>query len=172
MEKGLFNTSDVQLFLLLSAVLTFGFLDGITAMLLIHLQGYAAEYSAILRFIAVNGGLAGMFLFKVVSVTLLIILPVLLQKKDGSEIWKINGFLFAFVVGGAVASLDNISAIMTGTPFISAQMVITGFVILLIVLVELGDLMDHRAAQPESHRLTTPDNTRLSEQQWIQHIHS
>jgi hypothetical protein len=175
MEKR-FSPSEVQLFLLLSAVITFGFCDGITAMLLIYLKGYSAEYSVILRYFAATSGLVSMFLFKVITVTALILLPVFLQKKDGSEVWKINGFLFAFVVGGFLASLDNISAITNGAPFIEPRTVIGSFIVLLIVLVEIGDIMDRRAkssaSKPPRQHLEFNNRVLLSEEQWIQQVHS
>jgi len=123
------TATEVQFFLVIAAIISFGFGDGISAVMLMHFNGYAAEYSAILRYFAVNNGFIAMFLFKIITVTILVFIPLFAQKKDGSEVWKINGFLFVFTIGGAVATFDNIGAILIETVFVQPQTVIIGFIV-------------------------------------------
>jgi len=161
------TASEVQFFLVISAIVAFGFGDGITAVMLMHFNGYVAEYSAVLRYFAVKNGLIAMFFFKVITATILISIPLFAQKKDGSETWKINGFLLAFTLGGAAATIGNLGVIITGRVFVQPETVIISFILLLAVLVELGDILDQRVM-----KLRSTTRALLTEEEWIEVVYS
>ena len=71
--------------------LTFGFFDGITAVLMMDKWGVYAEANKLLRELFITQGTACFLAFKVLIAALILSVPLLLHKRSGDMHWKPRG---------------------------------------------------------------------------------
>lgn len=83
--------------LFVTGVLTFGFLDAFTAVLMIEKYGIGAEFNPLMRVLFLTQGSVGFIVFKVVAAALILSAPFLLYKREPMN-WTTAGFLSVFAV--------------------------------------------------------------------------
>ena len=143
---GKWGYTHVVLFVV--GVLTFGFFDGVTAVLMMEKWGVYAEANQLLRELVLTQGATGFLAFKVIIAALILSVPLLLHKRSGDMHWKAAGFLSVFTIEGAVAAIDNYVFMIRGQVWIEARMVIVLFLVMMILALQIGDLMDNPSEHP------------------------
>lgn len=143
-EIGVFKWwKQIHAALFVTGVLTFGLLDGFTAMLMVGKYGISAESNPLLREIIYSYGPAGLLVFKVVGAALVLSAPFLLYKKEELG-WTTAGFLSVFTIGGIVAAVDNYLYLMSGQIWIAPQIVIGAMLIMTMTALHVGDILDSK----------------------------
>lgn len=130
----------LQSLLFISSFLTYGLGDGITASYMMEKAGAGIEGNPLARFMYVSYGPKGLITLKLWFTFVILSLVWTISKRTGS-FWAINGFLFALTVGGIMATRANVLATL-GMPFPSPASVISTFLILAILFIEVGNLID------------------------------
>ena len=127
--------------LFITGVLTFGFLDGFTAVLMMGKYGIGAEFCPLMRELFITQGMITPVAFKVVIAALILSVPFLLYKK-GTMQWTKTGFLSAFTVIGAVAAMDNYIFLMSKQVWLEPAVVAGLFLIMIAAVLQFGEIMD------------------------------
>ena len=127
--------------LFVTGVLTFGFLDAFTAVLMIEKYGISAESNPLMRGLFLTQGIAMFPVFKVVATALILSTPFLLYKRETMH-WTKAGFLSVFAVSGAIAAMDNYLFLMSGQVWIEPVIVVGLFLVMMVVALQLGEIMD------------------------------
>jgi hypothetical protein len=131
----------VPLALFATGVLTFGFLDGFTAMLMMEKYGATVEFNPLMKELFSTLGRSGFLVFKASSVALLLYVPLLIYKK-GTRDWTKASFLSVFTVIGAVSAMDNYRLLTCGQVWIEPHVVAGIFFVALIAALLVGDILD------------------------------
>ncbi|NQE44767.1 hypothetical protein C5S31_01925 [ANME-1 cluster archaeon GoMg2] len=143
-EIGVFKWwKQIHVALFVAGVLTFGLLDGFTAMLMVGKYGISSESNPLLREIIYAHGPVCFLVFKVVGAALVLSAPFLLYKKEDLG-WTTAGFLSVFTVGGIVAAVDNYLYLMSGQIWIAPQIVIGAMLIMTMTAIHFGDILDSK----------------------------
>ena len=150
-----------QLVLFITGIITFGFLDGLTATQMMAKYGFMAEYNPLFRYVSINYGMASFLLLKLTSVSLVLSTPLLMQRfsKD-SMYWMTNGFLGVFAVSGFVAAIDNYSMLRDGVAFIDPKIVLGLTLIFVFSAIFIGDSIDEKRNKKNSNRF------KISDEEW------
>ena len=127
--------------LFVAGVLTVGFLDAFTAVLMMEKYGIGAEFNPLMRALFLTQGIAGFLVFKVVAAALILSAPFLLYK-GGRMNWTIAGFLSVFAVSGAVAAMNNYLFLTSGQVWIEPEIIIWAVLAMVVVALQIGEIMD------------------------------
>jgi hypothetical protein len=126
--------------LFFSSFLTYGLGDGITAAFMMEKTGANIEGNPLARFMYVSYGPNGLIALKLWFTFVILTLISTISKRTGAY-WATNGFLFALTIGGIMATRANVLATL-GMPFPSPVSVISTFLFMAILLLEVGNLID------------------------------
>jgi len=126
--------------LFFSSFLTYGLGDGITAAYMMEKNGASIEANPLARFMYVSYGPKGIVALKLWFTFVILTLVSTISKGTGAY-WATNGFLFAFTIGGLMATRANVLATL-GMPFPSPGSVIFTFLFMIILFIEVGILID------------------------------
>lgn len=124
-----------------TGVMTFGFLDAFTAVLMIEKYGIGAEFNPLMRALFLTQGIAGFLVFKVVAAALILSAPFLLYKRECMN-WTTAGFLSVFAVSGAVAAMNNYNFLTSGQVWMDPEFVIGAVFVMVVVALQIGEIMD------------------------------
>ncbi len=138
--------------LFVTGVLTFGFLDAFTAVLMIEKYGISAEFNPLMRVLFLTQGSVGFIVFKVVAAALILYTPFLLYKREPMN-WTTAGFLSVFAVSGAVAAMNNYFFLASGQVWIDPVIVIGAVLVMVVVALQIGEIMDS-SAQKKMFRIS------------------
>jgi len=127
--------------LFVTGILTFGFLDAVTAALMMEKFGAGAEFNPLMRVLFLTQGMAGFITFKVLAAVLILSVPFLLYKREGMH-WTTAGFLSVFAVSGAVAAMNNYIFLMSGQVGIGPGIAVVLFLLMVAVALQIGEVMD------------------------------
>jgi len=127
--------------LFVTGVLTFGFLDAFTAVLMMEKYGIGAEFNPLMRGLFLTQGIAGLLAFKVLAAALILSVPFLLYKKETMQ-WTKAGFLSVFAVSGAIAAMNNYLFLTNGQIWIEPGIVVVLFLVMMVAAIQLGEVMD------------------------------
>ncbi len=140
--------------LFVAGTLTFGFLDAFTAVLMMEEYGIGAEFNPLMRLLFLMQGATGFIAFKVLAAALILSVPFLLYKNAMQ--WTKMGFLSAFVIGGAVAVMNNCAVLTTGRILVEPGIAVGWFLVVMLVALQMGEVMD----LPEEKKF------RISDERW------
>lgn len=126
--------------LFISSFLTYGLGDGITAAYMMGKTGAGIEGNPLARFMYVSYGSKGLVALKLWFTFVILSLISTISKRTGAY-WATNGFLVAFTIGGIMATRANVLATL-GMPFPSPVSVISTFLFITILFIEVGSLID------------------------------
>lgn len=149
----------IHVALFAAGVLTFGLLDGVTAVLMIWKYGISAESNPLLREIIYMCGPMGFLVFKVLAAGLILSSPFILFKK-GELGWMSAGFLSVFAIGGLVAAVDNYLFLMSGHVAIEPQLIIGAMLLTVMVVLHVGDILDSKKTEQKGVTF------RISDDKW------
>ena len=124
----------------MSSFLTYGLGDGITAAHMMEKTGAGIEGNPLARFMYVSYGSKGIVALKLWFTFIILALISTTSKRAGAY-WATNGFLFALTIGGLMATRANVLATL-GMPFPSPVSVISTFLFMAILFLEVGNLID------------------------------
>jgi len=148
----------VHLALFVTGVLTFGFLDGFTAMLMMEKYGTGVEFNPLMRELFIAQGGVEFLVFKVIAAALLLSVPLLLYKR-GTMQWTKAFFLSVFAVSGAVAAIDNYILLTSGQVWIEPEIVAGMFFVAAMAALQIGEIMD--SAEEKMFRISDESWERL-----------
>lgn len=135
---------NLQHRLFFAVFLLFGLGDGITGAIMMEKYGPYAESNPIMRDLFMSGGFWNVVMAKMWMIfgIFVIIYIIKLRSYDGVY-WTINGFLTALAVGGWMALNANLAVLAGETPK-SPNEIIFIYLALVLILIELGSLIDRR----------------------------
>jgi len=129
--------------LFLLALLTYGFGDALTSIMMIERQGLMREGNAIVRYIISYYGIANFIEIKIWFTILILLVPLILFSKKKEPIyWMINGYLASFFILGTLAMILNLQAAANVPLFLQPQHVILIFISLILILTNIGEIID------------------------------
>ena len=129
--------------LFILALSTAGLGDAITSSWMIQQHGLMREGNIIIRQIISSYGISGFIEFKLWITFLILLAPFLILIKQREPVyWMINGYLVSFIVGGTLAMILNIQAATNSTLLMLPQHVILIFISLVLILTNIGDVID------------------------------
>jgi hypothetical protein len=140
-EMFCFQWGHIHLALFVTGVLTFGFLDGLTAVLMMEKYGIGAEFNSLMRELVLTQGIAGFLLFKVAATAALLSVPFLLYKKGTMNCTK-AGFLLVFSLSGTIAAIDNYILLRSGQVWVEPWIVAGMFLFMIVLALQIGEIMD------------------------------
>lgn len=127
--------------LFVTGVLTFGFLDAFTAVLMMEKYGIGAEFNPLMGGIFLTQGITGFLVFKVVAAILILSAPFLLYKGERMN-WTTAGFLSVFAVSGVVAAMNNYFFLTSGQVWIDPVLIVGAVLVMMAVALQVGEIMD------------------------------
>ncbi len=129
--------------LFLSALLTYGFGDALTSAIMIERQGLMREGNAIVRYIISYYGIANFIEIKIWFTLLILLVPLILFSMKKEPIyWMMNGYFASFFILGTLAIILNLQAAANVPLFLQPQHVILIFISLILILTNIGELID------------------------------
>jgi len=140
-EMPLLYWGYIHTALFVAGMLTFGFLDAFTAVLMMEKYGIGAEFNPLMRELFITQGIAGFLAFKVLAAALILSVPFLLYKREPMN-WTTAGFLSVFAVSGAIAAMNNYIFLMSGQVGIEPGIVVVLFLVMMVAAIQLGEIMD------------------------------
>ncbi len=126
--------------LFISSFLTYGLGDGVTAVYMMERTGAGIEGNPLARFMYVSYGSKGLVALKLWFTFVILSLISTISKRTGAY-WATNGVLVALTIGGIMATRANVLATL-GMPFPSPVSIISMFLLISIILIEIGNLID------------------------------
>lgn len=140
MDPDIFKKIRLKSLLFITSFLTYGLGDGITAACMMEKTGSGIEGNPLAGFMYVLYGSKGLIALKLLFTFVILLLISTISKRTGAY-WATNGFLFALTIGGIMAMRANVLATL-GMPFPSPVLVISTFLVMAIVFLEVGNLID------------------------------
>jgi len=134
--------NKLQFVLFLLAFFAFGIGDTISSIHLIEHKGIMGEGNLIVRYLILNYGISNFIAIKISVSLLILFLPFLLINK--TVYWMMSGFLISFIFAGTLGTVLNIQAAMNGVPYLSPEQAIVIFMLLVLILTNIGDEIDKR----------------------------
>jgi hypothetical protein len=135
---------NLQHILYLTAFLTFGLGDGITAAFMMAKLGPSIEANPIIGYIFTVNGFDGVVFAKMWMTFIILVAVYIAQLKSYTDIyWTVNGFLIALTAGGLMAINANLSAIANRIPEAPSEIIFV-YLFLMAVLIEIGSFIDRR----------------------------
>jgi len=134
------NKRRLKSLLFVSSFLTYGLGDGLTAAHMMEQTGANIEGNPLARFMYVSYGSKGLVALKLWFTFVILALISTVSKRTGAY-WATNGFLFSLTIGGLMATRANVLATL-GLPFPSPVSVISTFLFISIIFLEVGNLID------------------------------
>lgn len=123
-----------------AGVIAFGFLDGITAAVMMSKYGIHAEFNPLMQFVFATQGHIGFVVFKVLSAAALLLIPLHMHHDMR---WTSVLFMFAFVIGGSLAALNNAFFIAECRLMMHSAVIIGVFMMCVVCAMEIGSMMDN-----------------------------
>lgn len=156
------NKFKFQLILFLLGFTTFGFLDGFTAVLMIDKYGPMVEFNPLFRHIAINYGNMALFSLKTSVVFLILLAPLIIQKKTKEPMyWTVNGFFSVFTVSGALAAIDNYLLFKNGIVYIDPRLIIGITFVAVVAVIQFGDIVDRKANKINRFKISDEEWTKI-----------
>jgi len=140
-KKSGFCWRYIHAALFVTGVVTFGFLDAFTAVLMMEKYGIGAEFNPLMGGIFLTQGITGFLVFKVVAAVLILSAPFLLYKGERMN-WTTAGFLSFFAVSGAVAAMNNYFFLTSGQVWIDPVLIVGAVLVMVAVALQVGEKMD------------------------------
>jgi hypothetical protein len=129
--------------LFLLALLTYGLGDALTSSIMVEQQGLMREGNTIVRYVISDYGISHFIEMKVWFTLLILLVPfILFSKKKEPTYWMMNGYLASFFISGILAMILNLQAASNEPLFLQPQHVILIFISLILILTNIGDLID------------------------------
>lgn len=136
---------NLQHVLYFTAFLAFGIGDGITAAFMMDKSGIGIEVNPIAGFLFMTQGFYGFVIAKIWLTFALLLGTHILQLRSPGY-WTINGFLIALTSIGLMAVKANLTATAGGIPESPGTIIFT-YLVLTLVLIEVGSLIDEHKAR-------------------------
>lgn len=137
-KTSLFCWKYTHATLFVIGILTFGFLDAFTAVLMVEKYGIAAEFNPLIRTSILTQGIIGFIVFKVTVAALILSAPLFLQDMN----WMTAGFLSVFSVNGALAAMNNYIFLMSRQVWVDPVIMVVAVLIMVVVMLQIGKIMD------------------------------
>jgi hypothetical protein len=154
----------VHIILFITGVTTFGFLDGLTAVLMMERYGIGAEFNPLMRLLFFTHGAVGFIAFKVIAAALILSVPGLLHVYSrGRMHWTAVLFSAVFAVSGALAAANNYHLLTRGQVVIEPVIVVGAVLLLTIAALYIGELLDYASVRAKLFK--------ISEERWVQMKH-
>lgn len=133
---------NLQYFLYFSALIVFGFGDGITGAYLMEMRGVGMEANPFARYLFSIQGIGWLMTTKIGLTLAIICVTHITQLRSRMNIyWTVNGFMGAIIIGGMLAINANISAIMGNVPQPPGEIIFI-YLFVALMLTELGSVVD------------------------------
>lgn len=163
-ETSLLFRGYVHIILFITGVTTFGFLDGLTAVLMMERYGIGAEFNPLMRVLFFTHGAAGFIAFKVIAAALILFVPGLLHVYSrGRMHWTAVLFSSVFAVSGALAAVNNYYLLTRGQVVIEPVIVVGAVLLLTIAALYVGEMLDYASLQAKLFK--------ISDERWTQMKH-
>lgn len=147
-EYGIFEHFahfKVQAILYISAFVTCGLGDTISAIYMMQHLGIMREANQIARYIVLNQGFIGLLAFKIWIMIIILSISILVQIKSKKSMKNtVNGFLIALSIGGTLATFSNTMTLLYGNPPYDTYLVIAIYLLTTIVLINAGEWLDEK----------------------------
>ena len=154
----------IHIILFITGVTTFGFLDGLTAVLMMERYGIGAEFNPLMRALFFAHGAAGFIAFKVIAAALILSAPGLLHVcSRGRMHWTAVLFSSVFTVSGALAAVNNYHLLTRGQVVIEPVIVVAAVLLLAIAALYSGEMLDYASVRAKMFK--------ISEERWVQMKH-
>ncbi|MHC1635965.1 MAG: hypothetical protein ACXQTS_05025 [Candidatus Methanospirareceae archaeon] len=145
----------------LSGIVTFGILDGLTAMWMMKKYGASVEYNPMLRELFIMQGEAAFLAFKIINAVLILSIPLLLYKKKALR-WATFNLLIVFTIGGMLAAIANYIFLISGKIWIEPEIITGSMLFMAVIGVEIGEMLDQR----RNSYLWREQKFRISKEEW------
>ena len=146
--KYVLKNIKIQSILLISSFLTYGVGDGVTAAYMMETVGIGRESNPVAKMLYISYGRSGLIGLKLWFTMVILSVAWVLSKRKGAY-WTVNGFLFALTIGGIMAARANLLAAY-GMAHPSPGSIITTFLVMVILFINIGDLMDRMNSSANS----------------------
>jgi hypothetical protein len=140
-----FLLTRIQGLLCLLVLLTWGFGDALTALYMIEQKGLMAEGNALVRSVISFQGASAFLILKISFTLMILYVPFIVKSKNAY--WMINGYLISFIAGGSMAMLLNMQSALDVPLSILPQHVIMIYISSILVLTNVGELLDKMSNQ-------------------------
>lgn len=130
----------LQRLLFLLSFITYGVGDSITAVYMMERKGIMYESNPLVRFVYVSSGGQGVVAIKVFYASIILFFAWLISRKENTH-WKVNGFLFALIIGSIMVMQANLKTAYDMIPQ-SATSIMFTFLSMEALFVMVGYLID------------------------------
>lgn len=132
--------------LYLTAFLTFGLGDGITAAYMMERLGTGIESNPFARYLFMEHGFGGMVMGKVwFTILIFLVIYIIQLKSSEGTYWTVNGFLIALTAGGLMAVNANLTALAGEMPQAPGVIIFT-YLAMVLMFTEIGGFVDRSTA--------------------------
>ncbi len=134
---------NLQHILYISAFLTFGIGDGVTAAYMMSVLGAGIEANPAARYLFETYGFNGLVIAKMWLTFVVLFAVFVIQLKSSTNMyWTMNGFLVALTAGGLMAVNANLTAVAGQIPQASDEIIFI-YLFLVLILTEAGSFVDN-----------------------------
>ena len=131
----------IHLILFGTGVLTFGFFDGFTAILMMEKYGVSVESNPLWRGIMYVHGPVVFLLLKLFAAVMVFSVPFFLYRWEKQH-WMTAGFMSVFTVGGILGAIDNYLYLRTGVVYLQPDFVLGMVLVMTLIALHIGDILD------------------------------
>ena len=131
----------VHLILFGTGILTFGFFDGFTAMLMMEKYGISVESNPLWQGIMYSHGPVVFLLFKLFAAVMVFSVPFFLYRQ-GEQHWMTAGFMSVFMIGGILGAIDNYLYLRNGVVYLQPEIVLAMVLVMTLIALHIGDILD------------------------------
>lgn len=130
----------LQRLLFLLSFITYGVGDSITAVYMMERRGVIFESNPLVRSVYVSSGGTGVVAIKIFYAFIILFFAWLISRRENTY-WKVNGFLFALIVGSIMVIQANLKIANDAIPQ-SATSIMFAFLSMEALFVMVGYLID------------------------------
>lgn len=130
----------LQRLLFLLSFITYGIGDSITAVYMMEKRGVMYETNPLVRFVYISSGGQGVVAMKVFYASIILFFAWLISRRKNTH-WKVNGFLFALIIGSIMVMQANLKTANDTIPQSAASIMFT-FLSMEALFVMMGYLID------------------------------
>lgn len=134
---------NVQHVLYITAFLTFGIGDGVTAAYMMSVLGAGIEANPAASYLFTTYGFNGLVIAKMWLTFVVLFAVFVIQLKSPTNMyWTMNGFLISLTAGGLMAVNANLTAVAGQIPQAPDEIILI-YLLLVLILTEAGSFVDN-----------------------------
>jgi hypothetical protein len=134
---------NIQHILYITAFLTFGIGDGVTAAYMMSMLGAGIEANPAASYLFTAYGFNGLVIAKMWLTFVVLFAVFVIQLRSPTKMyWTMNGFLVALTIGGLMAVNANLTAVAGRIPQAPDEIIFI-YLLLVLILTEAGSFVDN-----------------------------